>query len=348
LRFTVYHLQFTVRLPFALHSKRLTANAWRMVNRKRLAALLILLVSNSLSLAIGNNTLAQSNASPQGITVSPAFQMVQIPAGASQQPITFTITNNQPVAQKLDLSVADFNTLNESGGLFFVGTNPTALQKQYGLAKWVSLPANTVTVPARQTYKFQASILNLPTLSAGGHYGALMIALDNGTKPGSNQVGLHPIASSLLFVTKLDGATYNLSLADVQFKHSLFSLPGNVTLRFQNTGNTHLIPRGVVTITGSKGQLVSKGIINPNSSVILPQAYRRYPITLHQLASAGNIGKYNLRVDFRFDGFDQFRSYQTNFWILPSYILGLIILIILVLGLGVWFVKKRVHKKAQK
>src|SRR6266404_633901 len=231
-------------------------------------------------------------ASPSGITVSPAFQMVTIPAGASQQPVTFSITNDQSVAQKLSLSVADFNTLNESGGLFFVGTNPTDLQKRYGLAKWVSLPATLVTIPPKQTYKIQADVLNLPSLAAGGHYGALMIALDNGSNPvGNNQVGLHPIASSLLFVTKLDGATYNLSLAGVNFKHSLFSPPSSVTLRFQNVGNTHLMPRDSVTLIGPGRRLISKGIINQNSAVILPQTYRRYSTPLRQLSSVNHFGE---------------------------------------------------------
>lgn len=278
-------------------------------------------------------------AAPSGITVSPAFQMVSVPSGTDQQPITFTITNNQPVAQTLNLSVADFSTLNESGGLFFVGTNPTALQKRYGLAKWVSLPVSSLTIPAKGSYKLQAVVLNLPSLAAGGHYGALMISLNNNSQPAAsnNQVGLHPIASSLLFVTKLDGATYGLSLANVYLKHSLFSLPTFLTLRFQNTGNTHVLPRGEVTLTGSGNKLVAKGIVNENSSPILPQTYRRYTVQLRKVTSASGIDKYSLRVDFRFVGLSQFRSYQTSFWILPAYVLVICTVLVLLVGsVAVW------------
>src|SRR4051794_27905573 len=75
---------------------------------------------------------------PKGITVSPALQQVSIPGDVKDEPITFAITNNEHTTQNLSLSVADFNTLDESGGLFFIGTNPTALQKKYGLAKWIT------------------------------------------------------------------------------------------------------------------------------------------------------------------------------------------------------------------
>ncbi|MGH7157266.1 MAG: hypothetical protein ACREGG_04115, partial [Candidatus Saccharimonadales bacterium] len=315
-------------------------------NPRLLAALLLSLPA----ILLLNSPAKAATPTPSGITVSPAFQMVQVPTGAAEQPITFTITNNQPTAQTLNLSVADFNTLNESGGLFFVGTNPTALQKQYGLARWVSLPASSITIAPKQTYKLQAAILNLPTLAAGGHYGALMISLNNGSQQpdANNPVGLHPIASSLLFVTKLDGATYDLSLANVYSKHSLFSLPASVTLRFQDTGNTHLIPRGEVTLTGSGNKLISKGIINENSSPILPQTYRRYTVQLRKVASTNSIDKYALRVDFRFDGLSQFRSYQASFWVLPAYILAVVIALVLLAGAFLVWLRRHAIKHVKK
>jgi hypothetical protein len=271
---------------------------------------------------------------PSGITVSPAFQQVSVPAGTAQQPVTFTITNNKKSPQSISLSVADFNTLNESGGLFFVGTNPTQLQQKYGLAKWVSLPQKQLTLSASQTVKINAEILNLPTLAAGGHYGALMISL-TGSGSGANEVGLKPIASSLLFATKQPGDTHHLSLSNVYIKHSIFSLPKTVTLRFYNDGNTHVVPRGVVQIVGPNGKLISRGIINQNSGIILPETYRQYKVELSSQTTARLPGSYKLSVDFRFDGIDQFRGYQTSFYyvsLAASVIAAVVILTMLMLG----------------
>jgi len=292
----------------------------------------------------GQKALAASQPA-SGLTVSPAFQMVTIAPGAAEQPASFKITNNRPVAQEVSLSVADFNTLNESGGLFFVGTNPTALQKKYGLAKWVSLPASKLVIQPNQTVSLNASILNLPTLQPGGHYGALMISLGSpNTQAG--QVGIQPIASSLLFVTKAQGATHKLALSDVYMKHSLFKLPAAVTLRFNNDGNTHVVPRGSVYVTAPSGKVVSRGIINENSEIILPETLRKYNVALKPLERSKAIGKYTLHVDFRFDGIAQFRTYQQSILIISAVgLLSVLTFVAVVVIIALLAFRKRMRKR---
>jgi len=305
---------------------------------------MFLLLSPVIALAMGHHANAAAQ-QPSGITVSPAFQQVAIPAGAAEQPINFSITNDKSTPQTVNLSVADFNTLNESGGLFFVGTNPTALQKKYGLAKWVSLPANALTIAAKQTVPVKANILNLPTLTPGGHYGALMIELASG-QSGANSVGVKPIASSLLFVTKMPDDTHHLRLDNVSFNSSLTSLPKNVSLRFYNDGNTHVVPRGVVKLVDPRGKLVSQGIINQNSGIILPATYRVYQVGLNQVSSSNAIGSYKLTVDFRFDGMSQFRSYQASFvYVALVYLVLAAAIFVGVIVLVIIIVRKRTKRK---
>jgi hypothetical protein len=271
--------------------------------------------------------LAASSA-PAGIVVSPAFQQSSIPAGADKQPVYFTVTNNKPSVQKFKLSVADFNTLGETGGLFFVGANPTELQKKYGLATWLELPTSSLVLQPKQTVKVSADILNLGTLSPGGHYGALMVSPDDGTSGATtNNVSVHPIASSLLFVTKLGGDTHKLGLSGVDVKHTLFSLPSSVTLRFHNDGNTHVTPRGTVTLSTPQGRVIGRGIINEDSNIVLPETYRQLSVPLKKVASAYATGRYVLNVSFRFDGINQYRQYQTSFLYFP--VLALIILVVI-------------------
>jgi hypothetical protein len=295
---------------------------------------------------LGGVSSAAAPQQPKGITVSPAFQQVTVPAGSVQAPVKFTLTNNKSAPQNISLSVADFSSLNESGGLFFVGTNPTALQKKYGLAKWFSLPQKSLTLQPKQTVNINAEILNLPDLSPGGHYGALMISLGNGAA-GDNSVGISPVASSLLFVAKLGGDTHKLGLADVTFSHSLFSLPGTIQLRFHNDGNTHLVPRGTVYITAPGGKVVIKGIINGDSGIILPQTFRRYSVPMQKIGNSNAAGKYQLHVDFRFDGIDQYRSYQASFNQLPIvFVMAVFVILALILAVGAWLYKKR-HPKTK-
>src|SRR5579862_7280311 len=116
----------------------------RIGNRRCLGALAILIITIPSSVQAAGQ-------GPNGITVSPAYQEVSLKPNEASHVVDFEITNNQSVAQVLHISVADFNTLSESGGLYFVGANPSQLQKKYGLAAWAVLPAPMVTLAPKAT-----------------------------------------------------------------------------------------------------------------------------------------------------------------------------------------------------
>jgi hypothetical protein len=286
---------------------------------------------------------------PSGTTISPASAQIELQGAEVQHPLQFKITNNESEAQTINISTADFNTLGESGGLAFVGTNPTAIQKKYGLATWVALPQNTITVQPKQTTTINAYIQNQPNMSPGGHYGALMLAIST---PGSGskdrvKVALHPIASSLLFVNKIGGDTHTLKLTNVMVAKNPFKLPGSVTLRFKNDGNTHLVPRGVVSITSPNGKLISRGVINEDSGLVLPETYRRFSVPLKTISPPLRPGKYTLRVDFRFDGYNNFRSYQSKILLLTPLVLIEAILVLGAAAAAAYFVASKKHVKAR-
>jgi hypothetical protein len=286
---------------------------------------------------------------PTGITISPAFAQISIQASESEHPFQFQITNNQNYPVTLSLSSADFNALNDTGGLFFVGSNPTALQKKYGLAKWMNIPTPTVAIPAKQTLGITISILNQATLTSGGHYGAIMLSIANGSSNSAlqNKVAVQPIASLLLFVNKVGGDIYKLSLNNVFTTRAFFGLPSSTTLRFYNDGNTHLVPRGTITVTDSKGKLVSRGIINENSNIILPETYRRFSTSLIKISGISIMGRYKLDVNYRFDGYNQFRTYQTSFFVVTLAGFAIFGLMIAIIITGVyWSYKKRAQLKA--
>jgi hypothetical protein len=280
---------------------------------------------------------------PTGITISPAFAQISIQATESEHPFQFQITNNQNYPVTLSLSSADFNALNDTGGLFFVGSNPTALQKKYGLTKWMSIPSSTITVPAKQTAKVEVSILNQDTLTSGGHYGAVMLSVAENTAASTsqNKISVQPVASLLLFVNKVGGDIYKLNLNNISITRSFFGLPSNTTLRFYNGGNTHLLPRGTINITNSGGKLVSRGIINENSNIVLPETYRRFSTPLIKTSGIGIMGKYKMDVNYRFDGYDQFRTYQTSFFVIAPLGFAIFGLIIAMIIAGVYWLYKR-------
>jgi hypothetical protein len=294
-----------------------------------------------LTLSAALITTTVSGATPKkitGITISPAFQKVKILGSEPESVVQFMVTNNEPVAQTLHLSGADFSSLNESGGLLFVGTNPTALQKKYGLAKWLSLPQDSITIAPKEKTLVTATIINREDLSPGGHYGALMLTLEPGgsQKNGSSKVAVTPIASSLIFVNKLGGDTHRLKLTNVAVSRRLFGVPGSVTLRFYNDGNTDVTPRGSVVL-GKLEDPIKKGIINENSGLILPESYRQYSVEMRKVSAMPVMGTVKLNVNYRFEGYDGFRAYQINLFVISALGLALIALSILAGALSIWW-----------
>lgn len=304
----------------------------------------LLLLGIALAPCLLSHRAAAATAKPPtGITVSPAFAQISIQATESEYPFKFMITNDQNYPVTLSLSSADFNSLNETGGLFFVGSNPTDLQKRYGLAKWMSLPASTATIPAKKTVSLTASILNQDTLAPGGHYGAIMlsIASDSNASTSQNKVAVQPIASLLLFVNKVGGDIHKLNLTNVYIGRSFFGLPSSITSRFHNDGNTHLVPRGTVTITNSKGRLVGNGVINENSNLILPQTYRSFIVPIAKISRVSVLARYKVDVNYRFDGYDQFRTYQTSILVVTPIGFIAVALIVVIMGAGAYGLYKR-------
>jgi hypothetical protein len=316
------------------------------VSEKNLAAMKInfrfTIATILVMLAVG--AVRALAAAPTGITISPAFQQVNILASETQHPLQFSITNNQSTAQNLSLSTADFGELSDTGGLFFVGTNPTQQQAKYGLAKWFSLDQSSLILAAHQTQVIRAEILNRTDLAGGGHYGALLINLGK-DKVVPNKITVRPIASSLLFVNKVGGDTHSLKLLDAKASHSLFRLPSSVSLKFQNTGNTHVVPRGLVTITNPSGQLVSKGIVNQDSNIQLPQTSRIFDVTMQSISHSSSAGHYKLTVNYRFDGYANFRTYQTNFLLVPVTDLAALIILVVALVIGGRYFRRRLKAK---
>jgi hypothetical protein len=106
--------------------------------------------------------------SPKGITLSPALVQATVQSTESEHQIVFQITNNEQAQQNIKISTADFNTLDESGGLVFVGTNPTHLQKNMVLQSGSPFQTHLYLLSRVKLRKFQPRLLtSLPYHPAG-------------------------------------------------------------------------------------------------------------------------------------------------------------------------------------
>ena len=275
----------------------------------------------------------------KGAYLSPPFADIEIINNEDKE-FELEIGNDGEADLVFELSVVDFGSLDESGGVAFLTVNPDKGERKYALASWISLEKSEVVVAAKSKEIVKITILNKESLLPGGHYGAVLATLRNEEKSLGDKVGVNQSLASLLYVQKSGNEKRNLVLRNIYWRNPTLKLLDEVELRFENNGNTHLVPRGKVEIKNIFNKVVAKGIINEASAKILPESFRKMIVEINYFQKWKWPGKYLIEIDYRFDGRETFSKYQNSFYYVGGE--GIIFLFLgLILGLFGWLSKKR-------
>lgn len=274
---------------------------------------------------------AAVTSSVKGISISPPLKQVTLGPGLLEATTDVTVKNTTGWDLKGSVELVDFQALNEFGGVSLdqVGAPVT----KYSLAHWMHLPeGSTLSIANGQSATIPVTIENTKDLAPGGHYGAVVLSV-NTAGQASNSVGLKQELVSLLFVNKSGGDVYGLQLLSLEPNHK-GSIPQDVTLRFKSTGNVHVVPRGYIEVTDPRGVLVAKGIINPESTLILPGTARQFVTIMQPVANSSASGRYKITAHYRYDGQDKYSTESLYFtrgsgasWLKIGLITGLVLLI---------------------
>lgn len=271
--------------------------------------IIFLLVYLLAQVTLTKPAMAASASSASSIAIQPFLQTITIKQGDAQEQFELSINNGSSFTQHFHLAAINFGSLNETGGLVFEGANANNLINKYGLANWLNLSTNDFELAAKQQTTVIATISNRSDLSPGAHYAAIVTTV---SKPiaAVGQLTITPKVSSLVFATKLGGEFYNMHLVSLSQNGNRWNFPTSVSLRFKSTGNTFIIPRGIVWLKQG-GKVIAKGIINQQSSIVLPETIRDFSVPLVQVnkPTKGLVtASYQLRADYRYDGINQFAT----------------------------------------
>ena len=278
-----------------------------------------------------------------GISLSPFEENISIQPTDAAKTFNLTLTNHTTTLQELDLSAHDFGSLNDTGGVLLEGSN--SYTQQYGLVSWLSLGTDTVILRPGESQSVPVTIDNRGSLQPGGHYGAVVASVNSLNDQSGNHVVINQQLLSLILVDKVGGDHYNLKLDSVSQNGNWLHLPNDIVLRFQNPGNVHVVPRGLVKLVSPGGRVVAQGIINSESDFILPESYRQIYVPLTPVAKALPLpGLYHLEVQYRYDGISVYatKNVAVRFINLE---LGISIVLVIIVGGRWWFRRKARHKK---
>lgn len=293
------------------------------------------MLAGVIFLISGGVVSAQASDKTKAITIEPFLQEVILEPSDASKSFSVMVTNNTPSKFSFNLTPVDFGTLNETGGIFFTGTESIKLSSKYGLANWIEIEQKNMVLEPGQKAQINVTFFNRTDLAPGGHYGAIFINSVNSQSGAGANVSLRQSISSLVLAVKRGGEKYDLGLDSINTNATWFKAPTSANLRFKNNGNTHTVPRGIVHVIGKKNAIFAKGVINEDSSYILPETYRQIPVELKNQMSypLQLVRSHTVEVNYRYDGLDKFatKTYTIR-WINWPFLAAILVILIAVIA----------------
>nr|MBP7928183.1 hypothetical protein [Patescibacteria group bacterium] len=225
------------------------------------------------------------------LKIQPSFQEITITENDVQKQVLLTIENTTLDDITFTFDVLDIRQVDLQGNIGLV-EKPTSNDNPKA---WFIDTPDSVLVKSNENKEVIIHIKNSIDLLPGGHYVAVVAKSSQQANQDNFQV--FPALSTFLLVKKEGGELYQLVLKkSLDVPAISFSFPRHVTLTFENTGNVHVKPYGLVTLSDAFNRVIRKGIINESSQIILPAAQREYIVPLRTLHFGWPFMLYRLTV----------------------------------------------------
>lgn len=284
------------------------------------------------------------------LTVTPPLIQLTIGPGENWAS-SLKVVNTNSYDVTYYATVVDFAPQGELGkGSFVPVLDVEEGMEGYTLGQWVKVSPEPLLVPAGQSADVPFAIAIPESAPPGGHYAAILI----GTEPGVSGEGnasakIATRVTSLLFVKISGDVNESGRIREFIAKKALYQTPAaDFLLRFENIGNTHLRPRGDVTLYNMWGKERGKVAINQESNFgnVLPDSVRKFEFSWNSEASPFEIGRFSAVATLTYgEDTKQNTTATTYFWIVPlvpvSITLGSILAFFLVLA---WFIRRYIRR----
>lgn len=289
--------------------------------------------------------------------------------------VKIQVRNNNAATEKIKANILRFTSNNEDG-------SPQLIQPEANdeFVSWVKFSEQVFSAEPNVWRTIDVTI-NPPASAAFGYYYAVVFSRDDATSDQTKVTNLAgAVAVPILLDVNAPGEVRKAEITKFTSNKNVFEfLPSKLTVEMKNTGNTHVAPRGNVFITkGGKnvGMLEvnqSKGNILPNTSrqftaewndswpvyklnevdgkVVLKDGKQTSKLNWGNFnPSKIRFGKYHAKVAMVYDDgtSDVSAEAELDFWIIPWRILAVLLVVILVLGAGVWVLVVRPLRKGIK
>lgn len=272
------------------------------------------------------------------LTITPPFFEVSLAPGTSWSS-SIKVVNTSPAPLPIYASVVDLVGSDDSGHGTFKPVTPGESE----LGAWIDVSKGPLALAPNKDGEVPFSIHVPDGASPGGHYAAILIGSQPyGAQASGTRMLVSSYISSLIFVRISGNVVERGSIRDFYAEHSVYGAPDmNLVLRFENDGNVHLQPQGVVDIYNMWGRRVAEIPVNQDTSFgnVLPSSTRKFIIPWSKESSLLDLGRFTAVATLAYgeEGRKNVTA-STSFYIVPAKELGIALGILLALALFIYFI----------
>jgi hypothetical protein len=252
------------------------------------------------------------------LTISPPLIKQNMSPGEKWNS-TVKLVNNNKETITIYMQAADFKS-SEEGTVEFVPTGQKDNYK-FALSQWLEFDKEPVEIKAQESREIPFTI-NVPAdAEPGGHYAAMLA----GTKPQEDIYGSGMKVSSVLaslIMLEIKGS-FEEKGEIIEFstdKKAYLDEPEVIfKIKFSNTGNIHLQPRGEIKIYNFFNKEKETIYINHQTEYgnVLPQSERAWDFSWRGKRSLWDMGRYKAILFLSYGEKGQVTVSQTiNFWVI--------------------------------
>ena len=262
--------------------------------------------------------VTEAQVASQSLEVSPPTQEVSVDPGRTIT-VKAKLRNNTPKSLPITAKVEDFTAQGEEGQVELRSNS------KWSVSSWAQLSPSKFNLSGGEEQEVTATI-SVPADAAGGRYGSFVFSVDTESAPNSASVS-QQIAS--LFLLRISGDV-NETLRLDSFKAPAFSEFGPVplSLTFANTGNVHVKPFGVISVTDMFGRKTADIVVK--GSNVFPEASR---VISTNLQKKFLFGQYHATAVMYYGDANQSLVGTTSFYVFPVRIVAGVLIVLVLLFL---------------
>lgn len=279
------------------------------------------------------------------------FFLISFPAHAQEDSLKMTLTpplvknnmnpgeswmsnvklvNNNKEELVIYTEIVDFKSGPNGGVEFIFDEEDLGEDKNSGYLKaWMQIQEGPFTIPPFGNVEIPFQIKVPEEAGPGGHYAAILA----GTKPASSfdgsGIGISSMISSLILINISGDVVESGRIREFSTDKTYYDEPEvKIKLRFENTGNVHLQPKGNITIKNMFGDELGYIDINKNTAYgnILPGSTKTWEFPWKGEKGITKMGKYSAEVKVFFG--EKIAEVDTRtfyFWYVNFKIVGIIL-----------------------